>query len=141
MPTLTGTWTYRSFINNPAPVNDANDAFGLIFGEGELEIIQATPADGFRATLSFGDDAVMELNGDVTEGAGASPMVINAKGRGRPDGPIADYAYDYMFCVVPDWPEAVGQRTSMVGSVIRAADHGLARKGFTASTITLLRDA
>ena len=141
MPTLTGTWTYRSFINNPAPVNGADEAFALIFGEGELQILQATPAEGFRATLSFGDDAVMELNGDVTEAAGASPIVINAKGRGRPGGPIADYAYYYMFYLVPDWPEAVDQRAAMVGSVIRAADHGTAKKGFTASTITIFRDA
>jgi hypothetical protein len=141
MTTLTGTWTYRSFINNPAAVNGTPQAAALIFGEGQLDIERASAADGFRATLSFGPDAIMDLSGSVADAAGSAPLVIAAKGRGRPGGPIADFAYDYLFYAVPDWPEGVDQRPALVGSVIRAADHGEAKKGFTASTITIRRDA
>ena len=34
---LEGSWTYRSFNNNPQPVgDDPNRALQLIFGEGEI---------------------------------------------------------------------------------------------------------
>jgi hypothetical protein len=137
---LAGNWTYRSFLNNPAPVNSPDDAAALIFGEGELIITEATPGGAFAASLSFGGDAVMDLTGRV--GAeGTDPVLIFANGAGRADSPIPDYRYDYLFYVVPGWPQGVGQRDTLVGSVVRAADHGTARKGATASTITVRRDA
>ncbi|MFZ2107427.1 MAG: hypothetical protein WAV18_18985 [Roseiarcus sp.] len=48
---LNGDWTYRSFVNNPVPVNgDAQKALLLIFGEGDLsfDFLSATSrrADG-----------------------------------------------------------------------------------------------
>ena len=37
---LNGDWTYRSFINNPVPVNgDAQKALQLIVGEGDLSFV------------------------------------------------------------------------------------------------------
>lgn len=137
---LTGVWNYRSFINNPAPVVTPGDAMKLIFGEGELTIESASPDAGFRAALSFGGDAVMDLVGEVIAGDGAHPLVATAKGRGRPNSSIADYAYDYIFYAVPAWPNAVDQRPALVGTVVRAADRGTAKKGVTASTITVRRD-
>lgn len=140
MTDLTGVWTYRSFVNNPAPVDTPDDALRLIFGEGELTIETASPDAGFRATLSFGGAAVMDLVGDVAAAAGAQPLVASVKGRGRAGSPIADFAYDYVFYAVPAWPDGIDQRQALVGTVIRAADHGGAKKGVTASTITLRRD-
>ena len=141
MNALAGTWSYRSFINNPDPVSTPDQALNLIFGEGELMITHANPADGFRATLSFGGDAVMDLAGTVAEAQGTQPLTATVKGRGRPRGPIADFAYDYSFYAVPAWPDGIDQRPALVGSVVRVADHGGAKKGATASTITLKRDA
>ena len=137
MTDLTGVWTYRSFINNPDPVQTPDEAMALIFGEGALTIESATPAAGFRAALSFGGDAVMDLVGTVAAAAGELPLVATAEGRGRKGSPVADFAYDYIFYLVPDWPAGVGQRDALVGTVVRAADHGSARKGATASTITV----
>lgn len=137
---LAGSWTYRSFLNNPAPVNSPDDAAALIFGEGELVIAEATPGGAFTASLSFGGDAVMDLTGTVGDET-ADPIRIFASGAGRADSPIADFRYDYLFYVVPSWPQGVGQRDALVGSVVRAADHGTARTGATASTITVRRDA
>ena len=141
MDALAGTWSYRSFINNPDPVNTPDQALNLIFGEGELVITRANSAEGFRATLSFGGDAVMDLVGEVSEAHGTQPLTATAKGRGRPGGPIANFAYDYIFYSVPAWPDGINQRPALVGSVVRVADHGGAKKGATASTITLKRDA
>lgn len=141
MASLTGKWTYRSFLNNHEPVETPDQAIALIFGEGELDVVQASPADGFRAILSFGGNAIMDLAGNVTAAAEPVPLVIQAEGRGRPGGPISDFAYDYIFYEVPDWPEGLDQRQALVGTVVRAADHGQARMGATASTITVKHPA
>jgi hypothetical protein len=139
MSSLTGSWIYRSFINDPDPVTTGDQALALIFGEGELEVEEATPGGPFRATLSFDAASVMDLTGTVSAGSG--PLTVRANGRGRAGGPIADYDYDYLFYTVPDWPGGVNQRPALVGSVLRAADHGQAKKGMTASTITVRRES
>jgi hypothetical protein len=135
---LQGDWTYRSFLNDPTPVgDDPNAALALIFGEGALTIETAAPEAGFKATLSFGGDAVMDLDGTFEAGRGDEPPVIRASGRGRAGSPIADFRYDYLFYPVPTWPDAIEQRPALVGTVVRAADHGTAKKGATASTVTV----
>jgi hypothetical protein len=141
MTDLTGVWTYRSFINNPASVQTADEALALIFGEGTLTIMEASPASGFKAELSFGEDAVMDLVGDVTAASGDLPATASVKGRGRADSPVADFAYDYVFYEVPNWPNGIDQRQALVGTVIRVEDHGAAKKGATASTVTVRKNA
>lgn len=141
MSSLAGSWTYRSFINDPDPVTTGDEALALIFGEGELEIVDAIPGGPFRATLSFGANSIMDLAGTVGGNGGPEPLIIRANGRGRAGGPIADYDYDYLFYSVPDWSDGVNQRRALVGSVLRAADHGQAKKGMTASTLTVRRDS
>jgi hypothetical protein len=138
---LEGVWTYRSFNNIPQPVGgDPQAALGLIFGEGMLTIAAAAAGpQGFRASLSFGGAAVMDLAGSFKAGAGGSPAVIRARGTGRPGSPVADFVYDYIFYPVAPWPGGVGQRQAMVGTVMRAADHGTARKGAVASAICVRR--
>src|SRR6266496_1854005 len=120
MKDLAGEWTYRSFLNDPQPVTTPDEALSLIFCEGALTITNATPGDGFHATLSFGGESVMELTGEVVAGSGQSPMVAHVNGRGRPGSPVADFAYDYIFYAVPDWPEGVAQRDALIGTVVRA---------------------
>ena len=141
MASLLGTWNYRSFFNRAKPVTSPEEALALIFGEGELDVVKSSPDDGFVATLSFGGDAVMDLTGTVISPGASQPLVINVNGKGRADSAIADYRYDYLFFEVPAWPAGIGQQQTMVGSVVRAADHGTARKGATASTIAVRRDA
>jgi hypothetical protein len=135
---LIGDWTYRSFLNNPQPADgNAQAALGLIFGEGALAIAAADPASGFKAALSFGGDAVMDLVGSYADGTNGGPALIRANGRGRAGSGIEDFNYDYIFYPVDPWPGGVGQRAAMVGTVMRAADHGGAKKGAVASTITV----
>jgi len=137
---LTGTGDYRSFLNNPSTANSPDDAAALIFGEGDLDIIGATPGGTFAASLCFGGGAVMDLTGTVgAEGHRPNPYLRQPCGPCRPADP--DYCYDYLFYVVPGWPQGVDQRDALVGRVVRAADRGTARKGATASTITVRRGA
>jgi hypothetical protein len=137
---LKGSWTYRSFVNNPQPVaGDAQAALDLIFGEGNLTIAQAD-AHGFKAALSFGGKAVMDLAGSFRPGAQGAPAVIAARGTGRKGSGIEDFVYDYLFYPVAPWPGGIGQRQAMVGTVMRAADHGTAKKGAVVSTIVVRRD-
>jgi len=138
---LEGVWTYRSFNNEPQPVSgDQKAALRLIFGEGALTIARAVEGDdGFRASLSFGGAAVMDLAGSFKAGSGGGPAVIRARGRGRPGSPVADFVYDYIFYPVAPWPGGVGQRQALVGTAMRAADHGTAKKGAVASAIVVRR--
>ena len=73
---LSGSWTYRSFLNNPEPVgDDPQKALALIFGEGKLYI---TFSDGriFKASLDFGGGAAMDLFGTIYQGASINPDVV-----------------------------------------------------------------
>ncbi|MEA3065358.1 MAG: hypothetical protein QOJ27_1810, partial [Sphingomonadales bacterium] len=95
---LKGEWTYRSFVNDPRPAGgDAQAALGLIFGEGALTIL-AAETSGFKAALSFGGKAVMDLVGSFRPaGTGGAPAVIAARGTGRKGSGIEDFVYDYIF--------------------------------------------
>jgi hypothetical protein len=138
---LKGEWTYRSFINEPKPVGgDAQAALGLIFGEGALTVAQAD-SGGFKAALSFGGKAVMDLVGTFKAGAAGAPAVIAARGTGRKGSGIENFVYDYIFYTVAPWTGGVGQRQAMVGTVMRAADHGNSKKGAVVSAIVVRRDS
>ena len=134
---LEGVWTYRSFINNPQPVDgNADAALDLIFGEGELTV--ETASDGrFKAALSFGGDAIMDLDGEIVPGSRGAPDTISARGAGRPGSGIEDFHYDYIFYPAPTWPNGVDQRPALVGTVMRAADHGTSKAGYVASSVTV----
>jgi hypothetical protein len=135
---LQGIWTYRSFISNPQQVGiDPQAALHLIFGEGELTITAPGDDGSFSASLSFGAPAIMDLTGTTTPGSRGGPDIITAQGKGRPGSGIEDYVYDYIFYPVLPWPDGVDQRPALVGTVMRAADHGSAKKGYVASTVTV----
>ena len=136
---LKGEWTYRSFVNEPKPVGgDPQAARALIFGEGVLAITQAD-SGGFRAELSFGGKAVMDLAGSFRPAAQGAPAVIAARGTGRKGSGIEDFVYDYIFYPAPAWQAGIGQRQALVGTVLRAADHGNAKKGAVVSAIAVRR--
>lgn len=136
---LKGEWTYRSFVNQPREVDgDPQAALGLIFGEGALSVTQADPS-GFRGALSFGGKAVMDLVGTFKPGGPGAPAVIAARGTGRKGSGIENFVYDYIFYTVAAWPGGIGQRQAMVGTVMRAADHGNSKKGEVVSAIAVRR--
>ena len=140
---LIGYYTYRSFRDNPLPVND----FNLIkFAEAELFLI--IQADGtITGTLSFpaepgtSEKSFMDITGNVK--SWSSPITLEFKGQGRPNTEIFDYLYEYSCSVTRTWENGIGQRISLTGTVLRAQDHGsgdqVAKAGATASFVAVKR--
>jgi hypothetical protein len=73
---LSGTWTYRSFLNNPDHVDDINQ---LLFGEGDL-IVEQAPMGAFAGRLELGSDYQLDLRGFSSYGM---PFIVRFQGIGR----------------------------------------------------------
>jgi hypothetical protein len=136
---LTGYYTYRSLLNRPDPTDDFN---ALRFGQGEL-FLWAAPNGSITGTLAFPADPLapekdfMDITGRVS---GWSPVTVELQGVGRPDTSTEDFDYRYSVALAPSFPEAVGQRPTFVGTVLRAKPHGSASAGVTASVVAVQRD-
>jgi hypothetical protein len=132
-----GTWTYRSYLNDPALIgDDASKALNMIFGEGTLRF-SSSGGRNFKAVLDFGGGAAMDLYGSMIEGAGVSPQVMQITGTGREGTSTAKWVYQYLGYVVPDWAEGVSQVPAIVGSVIRTIPHGSGQAGVVVSFIAI----
>ena len=140
---LIGYYTYRSFLNNPLPVDDFNK---IKFAEAELFLIVQT--DGtVSGTLSFpaapgaSQKLFMDITGNVK--SWSSPISLEFKGQGRPNTEIFDFLYEYSCSVTRIWENGIGQRLSLTGTVLQAQDHGsegqVAKAGATASFVAVKR--
>jgi hypothetical protein len=127
-----GSWTYRSFVNNPTPGVQFNDLF---FAEAEL-VIEAFDPGNFTGRLVLQPGAEMALTGASSFG---NPFTIRFQGRGVTEG-IKDFVYDYIGYLVPVWPNGVNQVPAIVGSLVRTEPHsGGAQPGQVASWIAVKR--
>ena len=134
---LTGTWTYRSYLNDPAPIgDDANKALQMIFGEGTLQFSTADDRI-FKAVLDFGGGSAMDLYGSVIQGGGVNPQVLLITGTGREGTSTAKWVYQYQGYVVPEWAEGVNQVPAIVGTAIRTIPHGSGQAGVVVSFIAV----
>ena len=117
---LTGSWTYRSFLNDP----DIGKAFNdLEFGRGTIVIAEA-PMAVLRGTIG-GPGWSLALKGARAYG---NPMSVRFQGKGIVGG--EEWIYDYEGWLVPAWPNGVQQVPAMVGSIVRTVPHsGSAPKG------------
>ncbi|GGN79030.1 hypothetical protein GCM10011579_062950 [Streptomyces albiflavescens] len=137
---LAGTYTYRSFLNWPEPVDDFNR---LRFAQLELRL-SVEPGGAISGALVFSDAPddflAMDITGKTTNG---SLVHFTLTGKGQPDTPISDFHYEYDGIILPHWPTGVNQRQTLAGTVLRAADHGsgpdLAPAGQTASFLAVKR--
>jgi hypothetical protein len=108
-----GHWSYRSLLNDP----DLNRAFGdLEFGRGMLEIDEAPPE--FLTGTIGGPGWSLKLQGSREYG---TPMRTRFQGVGTVGGEA--WIYDYEGWLVPHWPNGVGQRPAILGTVIRTLPH------------------
>jgi hypothetical protein len=130
---LSGTWTYRSFRNDPDHEDDLNQ---ILFGEGDL-IVEEAPMGAFAGRLSFGADLQLDLRGFASYGY---PFTLRFQGVGRAGSQAEGWIYDYMAFVVPDWPNGVDQRAAMVGSTIRTVPHDGAPAGLVTSWIAVKQE-
>lgn len=127
-----GTWTYRSFVNEPTP----NVAFNsLRFGEAELVIDPFDPGS-FSGRLNFGPADHLALAGASSFG---NPFTVRFQGVG--EGPsVQGWVYDYVGYLVPPWPSGLNQRPAIVGSAVRTVEHDGAAAGLVASWIAVKQD-
>jgi hypothetical protein len=136
---VTGYYTYRSVLNRPDPTDDFNE---IRFGQGEL-FLWVGPDGAVRGTLAFPADPLapakdfIDVTGRVTSW---SPVTVELEGLGRPGSATADFDYRYEVALAPTFPEALGQRPTFVGTVVRAKPHGPAPAGVTASVVAVQRD-
>jgi hypothetical protein len=108
-----GSWTYRSFLNDP----DVNKNFDdLEFGRGTI-IIEQAPMQALNGRIG-GPGWSLVLKGARTYG---NPMHARFQGVGVVNG--EKWIYDYEGYLVPDWPNGVDQIPAIVGSVIRTIPH------------------
>jgi hypothetical protein len=108
-----GSWTYRSFLNDP----DVNKAFNdLEFGRGTI-VIEEAPMPTLKGTIG-GPGWSLALKGARAYG---NPMHVRFQGVGIVNG--EKWIYDYEGYLVPDWPNGVDQVPAIVGSVIRTIPH------------------
>ncbi|MFE7558401.1 hypothetical protein [Kitasatospora sp. NPDC057500] len=133
---LTGTYTYRSFLELPDPVDDFNR---LRFAQATLGLT-AGPDGAVNGELILsepGEDPpiIMDMSGTASA---SSRLSFTLTGRGRP--PIADFHYEYDGAVLRHWEAGVGQRAVLAGTVLRAEPHGGAPAGRTASFLAVRRD-
>lgn len=116
---LLGRWTYRSFSSNP----DINADFdSLEFGRGTIEIDPAA-----MQTLEgriFGPGWQLTLNGSIGYG---DPFSLRFQGRGVVGE--AQWIYDYLGYLVPNWINGKQQVPAIVGSIVRAIPHPTGANG------------
>ena len=122
-----GTWTYRSFLNDPDIDKQFNE---LAFGRGTL-VIEEAADDLLRGTIG-GRGWSLVLRGSRSYGY---PMQVRFQGKGQVNN--EDWAYDYLGWLVPAWPNSTDelQGAAIVGSVVRTLPHtsGAAPAGFVGS--------
>src|SRR5258706_6169117 len=96
-----GTWTYRSFLNDPDIAADVN-VNNLLFGDGTIEIT-APSSDTLGGTIggSLGPGAgnwLLNLHGSIGYG---SPRQGRFQGVGVVNG--EEGVYDHIGLVLPGW--------------------------------------
>jgi hypothetical protein len=136
---LSGYYTYRSFINNPEPVEDFNkiqfaeaELFLSVGVDGKVAGTLAFPADPLAETKAF-----MDITGRVVSWTSGS---LELEGLGRPGTDTDSYNYKYQGSFAPSFVDAVAERPAIVGSVMRAKAHGNSAAGVTASFVAVRRD-
>ena len=131
---LVGTWTYRSFLNDPDLSSDFNS---LEFGRGNIAI-DAAPMNQFQGRI-YDTGWQLNLKGSITYG---NPFTVRFQGTGVVGG--EEWIYDYEGYVIRPWPNGVDQRMAMVGTIVRTIPHssggGTAPAGVVCSWIAVRQD-
>jgi hypothetical protein len=124
-----GTWSYRSFINDPDLAVNVNE---ILFGAGTLEISE--PSFGILTGTLGGAGWSLALTGAISYG---NPFALRFQGVGEINDET--WIYDYVGYLIPPWPNGIDQRGAIAGSVVRTVPHsnGQAPAGFVASFIAV----
>jgi hypothetical protein len=132
---LTGQWTYRSYLNNPALVgSDPQKALADIFGEGVMTFDKVRRGV-VKGVLDMGNGYFLDLRGTSTTLGGVTTVAL--RGFGRDGTPTAGWVYDYHGSPAYRWPKGVDQIPCLVGSILRAKPHNGEPAGVTACFIAI----
>lgn len=132
---LLGTWTYRSFLNDPDLSTKFND---LEFGRGNISV-EAAPMNELKGRI-YDVGWQLDLKGSITYG---NPFTVRFQGKGVVGG--EEWIYDYVGYVIRPWPNGMDQRMAMVGSIVRTIPHssgggGTSPAGVVCSWIAVKQD-
>nr|WP_180204869.1 hypothetical protein [Pseudomonas sp. SbOxS1]NYU04869.1 hypothetical protein [Pseudomonas sp. SbOxS1] len=136
---LVGTYTYRRLNNEPAIVGDFSK---LQLAEAEMTIF-SNLGGVITGSLSWPENeedtqrAVLIITGQVVS---REPLILRLHGTGAKGSSTEGYDYVYDLTLAPQWPETTDRRTCLVGSVMRAKDHGNDAAGVTASVVAVQRE-
>ena len=133
---LVGTWTYRSFLNDPDLATQFNN---LEFGRGNIEI-EPAPMNEFKGRI-YDVGWQLDLKGSITYG---NPFTVRFQGKGVVGG--EEWIYDYEGYVIRPWPNGINQRMAIVGTIVRTIPHssgtgGTAPAGVVCSWIAVKQNA
>ncbi|HEX2211678.1 MAG TPA: hypothetical protein VHG93_28585 [Longimicrobium sp.] len=136
-----GSWTYRSFYNDPDLHLDKNgnaDFNAVQLGFGTIVIEEIGPQE-LGGTIG-GDGWSLDLHGSMSVG---NPGQVRFQGKGWVGGNL--WMYDYIGWLVPVWPNGIDQRRALVGSIVRDIDHpsgsgGISPAGVVGSWYAVLQD-
>ena len=141
---LAGTWTYRSYHNKPLVMVGEDDdtaaakALSLIFGEG-IVTLEAPAGGTVRGVLDLGPGYALDLSGPYYPEAAGSPARVELVGAGRAGTATAGWEYRYVGFLAPTWEAGVRQVPALVGTVLRAKQHGGSMPGYTTSFMAVKR--
>lgn len=134
---IAGTWTYRSFLNDPELVKgDAEKALALIFGEGTFALSQDSRG-AVTGKFDMGGGYVLNITGQLEAAGTSGERLVNMVGKGVVGTPTAGWEYDYQAYPAPMWPSATAQVRTLVGTTLRAVPHNGQPAGATASIILI----
>jgi hypothetical protein len=124
-----GSWRYRSFRNISEPAGKLAD---LLFWEAELDLTDS--GGGHVVGKIASSSARLTIRGSCTFGF---PNYIRFEANGIAGSETAGWKYNYIGFLTPDWPDGVGQRDAIIGTVIRTLEHsaGKEKAGYVASFV------
>lgn len=132
---LSGTWTYRSFHNRAALVDDSpRKALSLIFAEALFTFDIA--GDALTGRLDWPGGG-LNLTGTVQQPEPNGSLSVAIVGSGRTNTSTQGWQYDYRASLAYRWPNGVNQVPALLGTVIRTKPHSGAPAGYVASFIAL----
>lgn len=126
---LIGTWTYRSFFNDPDMAKDFNN---LRLAAGKI-VIQEADNGVFAGRFIYSDTYQLNLSGATSYG---NPFTVRFQGVGDTSGSL-NHIYDYTGYLIPAWPNGVNQRLAIVGTLVRTVTHGQSQAGVVGSWIAV----
>lgn len=125
---ITGSWTYRSLLNNPDDTIQFNN---LEFAVAIMKL-RRMKNDSITGELDMGEAGMLKMSGFLQYCANGTGQ-FELQGTGIPGTNTQGWIYDYRGFIVPKWQQGINQEDALVGSLVRAANHGNSKAGVVAS--------